>query len=140
MRLTGLYNPLLKAINALPINISPSDIFTGLQRGVVDGIAWPKGSIDKYGWQKFLKYRVSPNFYGRTFFVIMNKKKYDSLSGAHKKLIAKFVRSYEKKSDELFREKFVIDEAKLESAGVVAIKQSSESPPEHRLLCEMGAE
>jgi hypothetical protein len=26
MRSTGLYNPLLKAMNALPINISPSDV------------------------------------------------------------------------------------------------------------------
>jgi len=122
MRSTGLYNPLLKAMNALPINISPSDVFTGLQRGVVDGIAWPKGSIGKYGWQKFLKYRISPNFYGGTFFVIMNKKKYDGLSAAHKKLIAKHARAYEKKSDELVREKFVVDEAKLKAAGVQDIK------------------
>ena len=122
MRSTGLYNPLLKAMNALPINISPSDVFTGLQRGVVDGIAWPKGSIGKYGWQKFLKYRISPNFYGATFFVIMNKDKYASLSKKEKALLKKHARAYEKKSDELVREKFKVDEAKLKAAGVKDIK------------------
>jgi TRAP-type C4-dicarboxylate transport system substrate-binding protein len=52
----------------------------------------------------------------------MNKKKYDGLSAAHKKLIAKHARAYEKKSDELVREKFVVDEAKLKAAGVQDIK------------------
>lgn len=44
------------------------------------------------------------------------------MSAAHKKLIGKHARSYEKKSDDLIREKFVIDEAKLKTAGVVDIK------------------
>ena len=55
MRSTGLYKPLLSAMSATPVAISPGDVYTGLQRGVVDGIAWPKGSVTKYGWEKFLK-------------------------------------------------------------------------------------
>ena len=56
---------------------------------MVDGLAWPKGSLAKYGWQRFLKYRIGPNFYGATQFVVINLDKYNKLSKAHKNLLAK---------------------------------------------------
>ncbi len=64
MRSTGLYNALFKAMGATTVNMNPSDLYTGLERGVVVGMAWPWGSVAKYGWQRFLRYRIEPGFYG----------------------------------------------------------------------------
>ena len=124
MRSTGFYNPLLKAMNALPINISPSDAFTGLQRDVVDGIAWPKGSIGKYGWQKFLKYRISPNFYGGTLFVI-DEAKLKAAGVVDIKLTGKAARAllntvYGAKWVQNDSLKYIVDYKKLKSLNVYA--------------------
>lgn len=118
MRSTGLYKPMLKAMNATAITISPSDVYAGLERGVVDGMAWPKGSVTKYGWEKFLKYKITPNFYGATFMVNINLKKWKSLTQAERDFLTKLSAEYEKRSDEIVARNLAADEVKLEKSGV----------------------
>lgn len=122
MRSTGLYNPLLKAMNATAVTIAPGDVYAGLERGVVDGMAWPKGSVTKYGWQRFLKFKITPNFYGATFFVIVNKTAYDKLSKAHQALLEAESKRYEADSDALIEKKLALDEKNLAEAGVETIE------------------
>lgn len=122
MRSTGLYNPFLKAMNATPINISPGDVYSALERGVVNGLAWPRGSLTRYGWQRFLKYRVQPNFYGATLMVTINLKKYNSLTKAQQKLLDDQGRIYEADSDAILDKKAAIDDAKLRKAGIQEIE------------------
>ena len=126
MRSTGLYKPMLAAMNATPITISPSDVYTGLERGVVDGMAWPKGSVTKYGWEKFLKYKITPNFYGATFFVTINLNKWKSLTQSERDFLTKLSAEYEKKSDAIVGKNLAADEAKLEKAGVETINLTGE--------------
>ena len=126
MRSTGLYKPMLAAMNATAITISPSDVYTGLERGVVDGMAWPKGSVTKYGWEKFLKYKITPNFYGATFMVNINLNKWKSLSQAERDFLTKLSAEYEKKSDEIVGKNLAADEEKLEKAGVKTINLTGE--------------
>ena len=118
MRSTGLYKPMLNAMNATAITISPSDVYAGLERGVVDGMAWPKGSVTKYGWEKFLKYKITPNFYGATFMVVINLKKWNSLTQAQRDHLTKISAQYEKRSDEVVAMNLAADEVKLEKSGV----------------------
>ena len=126
MRSTGLYKPLLSAMAATPIAISPGDVYTGLQRGVVDGIAWPKGSVTKYGWEKFLKYKITPNFYGATFLTIINKNKWKSLTQAERDFLTKIAKQYEVRSNEVVAKNLAADEAKLAKAGVKDIALDGE--------------
>ena len=118
MRSTGLYKPFLAAMKAIPVAMAPGDVYTGLERGVVQGMAWPKGSITKYGWEKFLKYKITPNFYGATFMTIINKKKWESLTQAERDFLTKLSATYEKRSDEVVAKNLAADEARLEKAGM----------------------
>lgn len=121
MRSTGLYNALLKAMNATPINISPGDVYSALERGLVTGLAWPRGSLAKYGWQRFLKYRVEPNFYGATIMATINLDKYKSLSTSQRAILDKQGKAYEANSDKILDAKAMIDDKKLKAAGVKII-------------------
>lgn len=122
MRSTGLYKAFFKAMNATPVNISPGDVYAALERGVVSGLAWPWGSIGKYGWQRFLKYRIEPGFFGATLLTLINKKKWDSLSQAQRDLLTQQGRDYETKSDVIIIKKGHADDKKLKAAGVQIIK------------------
>ncbi len=52
--------PLLKKIGANPVMMAPGDIYTGLERGVVDGYVWPAAQIREWGWEKVTKFVVEP--------------------------------------------------------------------------------
>ncbi len=122
MRSTGLYNAFLKAMSATPVTISPGDVYSGLERGVVQGIAWPRGSVARYGWQRFLKFKIAPKFYGATLMTIINLKSYAKLSKAQQTLLEKQGKVYEEQSDAVLNAKAAIDNAKLKEAGVEIIK------------------
>ncbi len=66
MRTTPLYTPFFKAMGATTKNISPAEVYTALERGVVDGLAWPEGGVAFRGWQKYIKFKVGPAFFRST--------------------------------------------------------------------------
>lgn len=52
--------PFLKKIGVIPIMMAPGDIYTGLERGVVDGYVWPAAQLREWGWETVTKYIVEP--------------------------------------------------------------------------------
>ncbi len=118
VRSTGLYTPFLKAMNGTPITIAPGDVYASLERGLVEAIAWPEGSIAAYGWQKFLKYRLKQPFFHSTTLVTMNLNKFNSLSKAHQDLLIKMGEQYEINSNPVLAKKSAIDNEKLQQAGI----------------------
>jgi TRAP-type C4-dicarboxylate transport system substrate-binding protein len=78
----------LKKIGASPVVIPPPEVYTALERGVVDGFAWPAGLIRDWGWEKITKYVVQPGVYNGANVIVINKKKWDEIPGnLHKLLI-----------------------------------------------------
>ena len=76
MRATGTYRPLFKALGASTINMKSSEIYTGLQRGVVKGFGWPDVAVVPLGIHKLVKFRVTPAFYHTNTVVTMNLAKW----------------------------------------------------------------
>ena len=118
IRSTPLYNPFLLAMGATTIVMAPGDVYAGLQRGVVGGLAWPWGSIAKYGWQRFLKYRVTPHYYGASQPLIVNLDKWKSLTKQQQDLMTAQARIMEKDGAAIIITKGKEDDAKLKEANV----------------------
>jgi TRAP-type transport system periplasmic protein len=121
IRGTGLYKAFMKAMGATVIVISPGDVYSALERGLVQGVAWPWGSMAKYGWEKFLKYRIEPAFYGATMTLLVNSNKWASLSKASKMQIEKQALAYEAAADAIIIKKGHEDDAKLLKAGIKVV-------------------
>jgi TRAP-type C4-dicarboxylate transport system substrate-binding protein len=77
----------LKKLGAQPVVIPPTEVYTALERGVVDGFMWPAGLIRDWGWEKVTKYVVQPGVYNGANVVVMNKKKWDEIPGDLQKLL-----------------------------------------------------
>ena len=58
-----------------------------LARGVADAITFPWGSIVLFGIDKVVNYHIDAQLYVTTFVWVMNKKTYDDMSAAQKKVI-----------------------------------------------------
>lgn len=118
MRSTATYNPFFKAMGAIPVNMSATEIYTGLQRGVVQGMAWPEGTLSKMGVQKFLKYRIYPGFFRSSSLVHINLDKFNSLPKPVQDKLVKVGIESEGKSQELIRQKADVDNEKVFKAGL----------------------
>ncbi len=79
--------PFLKKMGAQPVVIPPTEVFTALERGMVDGYVFPAGLIRDWGWEKVTKYVINPGFYNGANVVLMNQKKFDQLPDGLKKLL-----------------------------------------------------
>ncbi|MFH1349937.1 MAG: TRAP transporter substrate-binding protein DctP, partial [Pseudomonadota bacterium] len=52
--------PFLKKIGVNPVMMKPGDIYTALERGVVQGYVWPAAQMRERGWEKVTKYVIEP--------------------------------------------------------------------------------
>jgi len=77
----------LKLFDAVPVNMPVTDVYTALERGVVDGTVLPWEGNFIFKLAELLKYGTEADFYTMTMMVVMNKRKYDSLPDDVKKAI-----------------------------------------------------
>ena len=101
MRLRGQpnYNAIFKRYNIASANIAPPEVFTALERGVVQGYGWPLWGINDFGWDKQTKVRIDPGFYNVVVNILMNKASYDKLTPAQRRVIDDAVAWFEKENE-----------------------------------------
>jgi len=87
IRVTPVYRDIVQARGGAPINTPPGEVFTALERGVVDGYGWPITGIFDLGWEKATKFRVEPPFYSVEVNVLVNLDVWKGLSDAQRKVL-----------------------------------------------------
>jgi len=63
IRVTPIYRAFFAALGANLVQTAPGEVYTALERNVIDGYGWPIQGIFDLGWQEKTKYRVDPGFY-----------------------------------------------------------------------------
>src|SRR4030095_13377644 len=63
IRITPVYRDFFQALGAQVITTPPGEVYTALERGVVDGYGWPIGGIFDLNWQEENKDRRGPGLY-----------------------------------------------------------------------------
>ena len=89
IRVTPIYRPFFTALGATSVQIAPAEVFTALERGVVDGYGWPMQGIFDGGWQRITKFRVDPGFYNAASEILVNLDVWKKLSEAQKQALDK---------------------------------------------------
>jgi TRAP-type C4-dicarboxylate transport system substrate-binding protein len=87
IRVTPVYRDIVQALGGTPITTPPGEVYTALERGVVDGYGWPVSGIFDLGWDKVTKFRVEPAFYGAEVNVLVNLDTWKSLNDAQRKVL-----------------------------------------------------
>ena len=68
------------AAGATVVQIAPGEVYTALERGVVDGYGWPMIGIFDLGWHERTKYRLEPGFYAIELGVVFNLASWNKLT------------------------------------------------------------
>jgi TRAP-type transport system periplasmic protein len=89
IRITPVYRDFFQALGATVVQTAPGEVYTALERGVVDGYGWPITGIFDLGWHEKTKYRVDPGFYSAEVSILVNKTRWDSLTDAQSEVLRK---------------------------------------------------
>ena len=121
IRITPVYRDFFTSLGANVVTTPPGEVYTALERNVVDGYGWPIGGIFDLNWQEKTKYRVDPGFYDAEVSIIMNLDAYKRLTPAQKAFLDNQALALEAMNG--FWSQYAKDEtARQEKAGIQAIK------------------
>ncbi|MBO0756915.1 MAG: TRAP transporter substrate-binding protein DctP, partial [Bradyrhizobiaceae bacterium] len=87
IRVTPVYKDVVEALGGTAVTTAPGEVYTALERGVVDGYGWPVLGIFDLGWDKVTKYRLEPAFYSVEVGVLVNLDSWKSLDDAQRKVL-----------------------------------------------------
>jgi TRAP-type C4-dicarboxylate transport system substrate-binding protein len=99
IRITPVYRDFFQAIGATVMQTAPGEVYTALERGVVDGYGWPINGIFDLNWHEKTKYRVDPGFYNAEVSLVMNLDKWKALNARQRDLLMKHVVALEADND-----------------------------------------
>jgi TRAP-type C4-dicarboxylate transport system substrate-binding protein len=87
IRVTPVYRDIVQALGGTPITTAPGEVYTALERGVVDGYGWPVSGIFDLGWDKITKFRMEPGFYSVDVNILVNLDAWKGLTDAQRKVL-----------------------------------------------------
>src|SRR5438477_8487998 len=120
IRITPVYRDFFQAMGASVMTTAPGEVYTALERGVIDGYGWPIHALFDLNWQEKTKYRVDPGFYNAEVALIINLDKYKSLTPAQRDYLERKAQAYEAQND--FWKSYNQQEAKRQAeAGIQVI-------------------
>jgi TRAP-type C4-dicarboxylate transport system substrate-binding protein len=99
IRITPVYRDFFQALGATVMQTAPGEVYTALERGVVDGYGWPINGIFDFNWHEKTKFRVDPGFYSAEVSLVMNLDKWKALTPAQKDVLMKNVIALENAND-----------------------------------------
>lgn len=121
IRITPVYRDFFQSLNANVITTPPGEVYTALERGVVDGYGWPIGGIFDLNWHEKTKFRIDPGFYDAEVSLIMNLPAYRKLTTAQRDYLQKQLLALE--AQNTFWTQYTADEvARQQKAGIETIK------------------
>ncbi|MDP5365643.1 MAG: TRAP transporter substrate-binding protein DctP [Paracoccaceae bacterium] len=128
LRGNAVYNAFFtEYLGAQVIDLPTTEVYAGLERGVVDATGWTQIGLIDLKWNEFLNYRVEPNFFSTDLGVIVNLEKWNSLSDEAKKILQDTAIEHEKASVEALRVKRDDDFAALEAGGMKVVELQGEA-------------
>jgi TRAP-type C4-dicarboxylate transport system substrate-binding protein len=122
LRIAPIFRDFFQKLGATVTTIPPGDVYTALERGVVDGYGWPLLGIFDMGWQDKTKYRVDPGFYRLELGVVFSANTWKKLSAEQRGFLEKQAAWLEGLNAEDAARDGQAELKKQEAAGIQTIK------------------
>ncbi len=128
VRGNAIYNAFLtNYLGAAVININASEVYTALERGTVDMMGWTQIGLMDLNWDRYIKYRILPEFFQTDLMIIVNQKKWESLSPKTKEIFVRVTAEHEISSLRELQALWKKEEAELAKRGIKTVAQSPDA-------------
>lgn len=121
IRVSPVYTALVQGLNGTPVSMPPADVYSALERGVVDGYGWTYAGILDYSFQEVAKYAIDPPFYSLNSAILMNRSTYEKLPADAKATLEAVAKDFEGVVANYYADYIKQEDAKLKAKGVEVI-------------------
>ena len=122
LRGNAVYNAFFtEYLGAQVIDLPTTEVYSALERGVVDATGWTQIGLIDLKWNEFLNYRVEPCFFSTDLGTIVNLEKWNSLSEEARTIVQDVAIAHEAESAEKLGALRDADFAALEEAGMEVV-------------------
>jgi TRAP-type C4-dicarboxylate transport system substrate-binding protein len=126
IRTSATYEPFVKALGAVPITLPGSEVYTALERGVVDGYAWSVLGNISMGWPEVCKFIVEPKLYSMNLEALINLDTWNKLTKPHQNLLTELMIENEAKFTKVYVELGEKELKAMQAKGMKFVKFSPE--------------
>jgi TRAP-type transport system periplasmic protein len=118
IRTNPFYDPLVKALGGAAVGIAPGEIYSALEKGVVDGSTWPATGIMDYKWYEVTKYLLRPRFGESCRGILVNLNSWNRLPKDLQELVITAVLEAEEDAPKRQRALLESEEKELQKRGM----------------------
>jgi len=123
-----IYNAFLtNYLGAQVINLNSAELYTALERGTVDITAWTQIGAMDLNWDRYLKFRILPDFFSTDLGILVNLKKWNALSPKTREILQRVAIEHETASLQALQQLWKKEEAELAKRGLKTVAQSPEA-------------
>lgn len=139
LRDNPIYHSFFEAMNATTSSMPSTEVYSALEKGVVNASAWTEIGIPQLKWNEFLGYRVDPSFYNTDIGVIFNLDSWNALTPESQALIQDVVVEWEAKSYADRQKEVEIDAKTLSDGGMKFVSHAADAGETYRTLADDAA-
>lgn len=91
MRLRGIpiYKAFIESLGGSVVTLAPGELYTALERGVVEGYGWPAIGLFDLSLQEQTRVRIDPGFYNVEIGVLVNQNAWKKLDNKQREYLQK---------------------------------------------------
>ena len=87
IRGTPSYHTVIGMLGASPVVLPGGEVYSALEKGVVDGAAWPASGVLGMRWYEVAKYMLRPSFGLSHYLFLMNLNAWNRLTDAERNIL-----------------------------------------------------
>jgi len=122
VRVAPLYKAFALKLGMVPVTMPHSEIHAALERGLVNGVGFGGVDLSRYGFQKFLKYIIEPQFYSNDQCILLNQAAWNKLPPDTQKLLKDVMLDVERDSATAIQQEAAKERATVVAAGLQVVK------------------
>ena len=122
IRIAPIFRDFFTKLGASVVQMPPGEVYTALERGVVDGYGWPLLGIFDNGWHERTKYRIDPGFYSLELGIVFGASAWKKLTPAQRTFLEKQAATLEAELNEISAKDAAADMKRQQEAGIQVIR------------------
>lgn len=130
IRASATYHDMVTELGGAVVTLPASEIFSSLERGVVDGAAWPVFGAMEYGWFEVSKYMTRPTFGVTNHILFMNLDAWEDLSEEEQATIMDVAIELETSGRDKYASLWEAEDKAMQEAGLQITEFGPEIAPE----------
>lgn len=138
IRASSTYHEMIQALKGAVVTLPTSEIFSSLERGVVDGAAWPVFGAMEYRWFEVADYMTRPTFGVTNQTLFINLDSWGKLTADQQNALAEAAKEVEIEGRAQFEKLWAQEDAAMQKAGLEITEFGPEVAPKVNAMFAQG--